>query len=562
MNRLFFCPTFAVLVSLPLNCLLGPAGVQAAESRFPYQATVQGADVYARSGPGRNYYPTNRLQPGQQVTVHRHDPGGWYMIAPPAGSFSWIRADYVRKEADGRGVLTENNVIVRVGSEFGDDRDIEQVRLSTGAVVNLLGEKTFHTQFGDVRMYKIAPPRGEYRWVEGRFLVPVGGVARTLNDRNPYRVPSTVQRQPDNSHELGHPVTAGGPKLRSPASSGHSSHPSLPTKSYDENRRQLAQLDLQFRNMVEGDPATWRLNELEAAYRQLRQQAAHPLISRRISQRLATLAHYRSVKAEYDKMIQLTARIERRDAELAGRIPAGPTAFHPPRSVTVVPPTTAPTSPPTSAGPSSPAATPGPVLMAPQQTQQPGVTLPAPQAQASPTPSSGSARRSFLPPIPVPHQAGMIPAQTAPAGSVPSAGSASPATPQQVTSPPTPSPTPSAGTLVPPGSHPPASAGATPSNNAPRSSAPGTTPGNADIPRFDGAGIIRRIQSPRPGFPPYGLFAPNGRFLAYLQPVRGLPLERYLNQPMGVIGRRIHRPEWGADFITVRAMMPVRLLPQ
>ena len=47
-------------------------------------------DVYVRSGPGENYYPTDKLKAGQEVEVYRHDPGGWYAIRPPKGSFSWV----------------------------------------------------------------------------------------------------------------------------------------------------------------------------------------------------------------------------------------------------------------------------------------------------------------------------------------------------------------------------------------------------------------------------------------------------------------------------------------
>jgi len=68
---------------------------QGQSRKFPYQAIITENETYIRSGPGSRYYPTARLSQGANVTVHRHDPGGWYMIAPPSGSFSWIRAEYV-----------------------------------------------------------------------------------------------------------------------------------------------------------------------------------------------------------------------------------------------------------------------------------------------------------------------------------------------------------------------------------------------------------------------------------------------------------------------------------
>ena len=63
-----------------------------AEQAFPYKAYVTAAEVYVRSGPGRTFYPTDKLHTGDQVEVYRHDPGGWCAIRPPEGSFSWVSA--------------------------------------------------------------------------------------------------------------------------------------------------------------------------------------------------------------------------------------------------------------------------------------------------------------------------------------------------------------------------------------------------------------------------------------------------------------------------------------
>ena len=65
-----------------------------AQQTFPYKAYIAANDSYVRSGPGESYYPTGKLNAGAQVEVYRHDPGGWYAIRPPEGSFSWIGARY------------------------------------------------------------------------------------------------------------------------------------------------------------------------------------------------------------------------------------------------------------------------------------------------------------------------------------------------------------------------------------------------------------------------------------------------------------------------------------
>jgi hypothetical protein len=143
----------------------------------PFEAIVQatpGEDVYARSGPGKErFYPTLKLANGQAVTVRRKDPGGWFMIDPPEGSFSWIPGKYV-KSSGAQGTVTENAVVVRVGAFNSKQRDVEQVRLNRGDLVEILSEETIETERGGKTVheqwYRIKPPPGEYRWVKGSSL--------------------------------------------------------------------------------------------------------------------------------------------------------------------------------------------------------------------------------------------------------------------------------------------------------------------------------------------------------------------------------------------------------
>jgi hypothetical protein len=185
-----FITLTALFVSISL-----PADAQT--RKFPYEAVITENETYVRSGPGTRYYPTSRLAQGNRVMVHRHDPGGWYMIAPPPGSFSWVRADYVRMNDQKNGVVTENQVVVRVGSSFGDTRDVEQKRLSRGDSVQVMGEKSFTTPEGSVRMFQIAPPRGEYRWVPGQFVAAAESIARQpVKQGNPFEEFAPVDDKP------------------------------------------------------------------------------------------------------------------------------------------------------------------------------------------------------------------------------------------------------------------------------------------------------------------------------------------------------------------------------
>ncbi|RMG33488.1 MAG: hypothetical protein D6725_15540 [Planctomycetota bacterium] len=138
---------------------------------MPFEARVA-RDTLARSGNGERFYVTNRLKEGDRVVVERVDPSGWGGIQPPPGSFSWIRSQYVQRQGN-RGTVTEDNVVVRVGSEFGDDHQVEQVRLSRGDVVEILGEQVLVSDGRRIPMLKIRPPKGELRWVPARDIVPL-----------------------------------------------------------------------------------------------------------------------------------------------------------------------------------------------------------------------------------------------------------------------------------------------------------------------------------------------------------------------------------------------------
>src|SRR5579863_5467148 len=86
-----------LIAALPI---LATHGAFAAAKEPPYEAVIEADEAFARCGPGRNYYPTSKLMRGDRVTVRRHDPGGWFMIDPPAGSFSLIRVDDVSAEGN------------------------------------------------------------------------------------------------------------------------------------------------------------------------------------------------------------------------------------------------------------------------------------------------------------------------------------------------------------------------------------------------------------------------------------------------------------------------------
>ncbi len=175
-----------LLISPILAVLAVPT--TAAEREFPYKAYISAEDVYVRCGPGNNYYPTDKLKMGQEVDVYRHDPGGWYAIRPPKGSFSWASSRWLEIGPDGLASVSGDRVAARVGSRFSDIRDVIQVRLDRGEMVEVLEKGTAAAGQPAGTWCKIAPPAGEFRWVYGKYVdpdYPVDGVRKTDGDRSP-----------------------------------------------------------------------------------------------------------------------------------------------------------------------------------------------------------------------------------------------------------------------------------------------------------------------------------------------------------------------------------------
>lgn len=445
---------------------------------FPYEAVVNAEEALVRSGNGRRYYPTLKLKRGARVTVHRHDPGGWFMISPPQGSFSWVRGEHVQKIAGNRGRVMENGVVVRVGSTFDDSREVEQIRLSKNDEVTILGSKNIQTEFGNVLMYRIKPPVGEWRWVEGHLLLPTdeyqpGNSTPTpidspiaQNGNDPFTPTLPENSTPDPKQEMIQTPTDG------------SARRSVP--DVDEiaaAKEAIKTIDTRFRSMIEAEPTAWDLDGLEQDYKTLQGEIKHPAIASKIDLRIDAVNRYRKVKAEYNDFLKLAEETSRRDAEL--------------------------------------------VSMAPDQNK----------TNRYPAPETPAGENGLLPPTPEP-------APTQPV--IPSQPPA-PAQPVIPSQPAPPLPQPSA---------------PTPSIPQPQPQQPART----TQPQFSGAGVVRRLPNARYGMPTHALVAPNGRFLAYLQPVSPqINLDAAVGRAIGVTGKRWFRSDLRGEYILVESMTPVRL---
>lgn len=335
------------------------SSAMAQEQKFPYQARVTAAEVYARSGAGEAFYPTQSLVRDSTVTVRRHDPGGWYMIDPPEDSFSWIPAKYVQQTSANAGQVLESNVVVFVGSSFGDETHVWQRKLMAGEKISIISEQDVETLSGPKRMYRIKPPAREYRWVPGSAVLPVGAAAQQRRDMNPYEVPTEIVKQREQQRQQP-AVAAGGGESPQPVTSRYTPSDRLAriTAIRDE-QRQLQQLDQQFRSMILSDPSQWDLEKIEKAYQELQNNAEYKPIAGQIDLRYPAIRRYRQRKAEFDDLNRLTSETERRDAQLLSAqfgleppqsVLSDPTPLYPGQTIPFGPETSQPTFPVASSG--------------------------------------------------------------------------------------------------------------------------------------------------------------------------------------------------------------------
>lgn len=145
---------------------------------LPIGARVAASQALLRSGPGDDFYPTERLARDAELEVWAIDEAGWCAVRPVAGSFSWMRAPDVTPESPlddpaatpFTGVVVTDGAIARVGSQLNPLRHVTQVALEAGERVRVV--ERVHVADGRHagEWLRIEPPAGEFRWVAGEDL--------------------------------------------------------------------------------------------------------------------------------------------------------------------------------------------------------------------------------------------------------------------------------------------------------------------------------------------------------------------------------------------------------
>ncbi len=285
------------MYSLAVACLCSTAlfAAPTGGEAFPYKAYVTAADVYVRSGPGRSYYPTDKLKRGEAVEVYRHDPGGWCAVRPVEGSFTWVSGRFLRPIEDDLAVVTAEGVSARVGSRFSDVRDVIQVRLNEGEVVAIV------EQPGEGEIwYKIAPPAGEFRWVSAKYLDP------DYPHEGVRRAPDRLGVEHSNSawpwNETNSP-RADEESLRSKSARPRS-------LSADQFDAELERIELELAVMVVEEPTVWSFGDLRRRTNLLLDRARTAIERGRARLLADRIARFEDIKRRQEAVLAMRERVD------------------------------------------------------------------------------------------------------------------------------------------------------------------------------------------------------------------------------------------------------------
>ncbi|NQV26605.1 MAG: hypothetical protein HQ518_19795 [Rhodopirellula sp.] len=504
-----------------------------AAREVPFDAIVSSDNALVRGGAGeKDYYPTQKLSRGSKIRVVREGYGGWYMIEPPEGSHSWVRAEFVKRRGQDKGIITESTVD-RIGSLL-DRSNLSIIhKLVEGEVVTILGTATMRSGDKPVEMLKIAPPRGEYRYINRKDVTPADEYSSqpSLLASSQTNGPSTSgrgasspdSRSPESSSDstvatgpFGEPISTGSRETSTAGPAG-SSDPG--GNAFDLNRS-LA--DSGQHGSTASSKGFQELNQLPGSARQgismpgVRFESPQPLgttleseedqatveqawqnvmqtdgqfrqmLKRPVSQwNLASLKQVYQQSADQIANPSLKRQIESRIAAVDRyqKLYADQIAIE--------------------------------RILAQTETRDAEIRQQYIAKWHSVSTTNPPTTR-ILKPAAIPTQ--VRPAQTRPTTAGPK------------------------GTLT----------------GVPTTSVPAQTAAPA---KFAGAGIVQRSALSRPGLPAHVLLAPDGRVLSYLQSAPGINLDQHLGKSVGITGPRSFRRELNSDLMIVRGLTPVNLQP-
>lgn len=515
-----------LILSLSLIAASALSAVTASAREVPFDAIVSSDSAMVRSGPGdSDYYPTQKLDRGTKVKVVREGYGGWYMIDPPAGSHSWIRAEFVDRRGENKGIVRENTVD-RIGSLLDRSQLTIIHKVVEGEIVTILGKATMRSGDKPVEMLKIAPPRGEYRYINRRDVTPadeysgssrpglLGSSQADAPARSGARESLPGSSFPDSPSD---PAAVQGPFGDSIATSPSSAsdysrnQPGLGDDSYDLNS---SHADSRRDSTASPSSGPGNRNQLPDS---ARQGISMPGVNFEAPQPLGSTPLTAEDQQEIERAWQ---NVMQTDAQFRQMLKKPVSQWNLPSLKTVYQQSADRLS-----NPSLKRQVENRIAAVERYQKIYADQIAIERILARTESRDEEIRQSYL----------------AKWHSV------------STTNPPT------TRILKPSRAAAPQNGPLTPATETPLSA--GSPSVAQQRPKFAGAGVVQRSALSRPGFPSHVLLAPDGRVLSYLQAAPGINLDQHVGKSMGITGARGFRKELNADLMIVRGLTPVNLQP-
>ncbi|MEE2640853.1 MAG: hypothetical protein VX768_09520 [Planctomycetota bacterium] len=285
-----------------------------AEESFPYTMVVSRETADVLSGPGKTHYATDRLPRGTKVEIYRHDPGGYYAVRPPKGSFSLVLASAVTTTGD-PGVVEVKKEAAKawVGSRLsGDFKPMWQLKLKVGELLSVVRKVEIagaHSSQTD-SWYQVDPPRGEFRWIHKDDLgsqAPASVSTADLAGRQLEQAKINLDllkmeqqaltaREIASTQRSGWKVIGSGQQTRPQVSVNEAAFDAtLLPSGFDQ---QLESLDLALTQLILGPKTGWQLETMEVAVEQLRKQARTGEELARANRLAQKIVEFQQVKAD------------------------------------------------------------------------------------------------------------------------------------------------------------------------------------------------------------------------------------------------------------------------
>jgi hypothetical protein len=255
------------------------------------------------------------------------------------GSFAWVSSRYLKPTEDNLAVITEDNVSARVGSHFSDIRDVVQVRLQKGEMVELLDPPPRSAGRAENAWLRIAPPSGEFRWVSNKYLdaeYPRDGVrvAPPARKRSPHRSDDETTDLPSGSSAPLIPAAALAGGVRESTAARDEPLRTKSTKprslSAHEFQAELERVELELSMMVIEEPSVWSFDALRARTDALLDQAETAVERGRARLLANKIARFDDLKQRQDAVLGMREQTDRTSRLLTGLRPKdGDTARQP-----------------------------------------------------------------------------------------------------------------------------------------------------------------------------------------------------------------------------------------